>query len=498
MQIPVAVQDRIIAGAIREAQARAAAERTAWTPQDGPQASAYNSPADVIGYGGAAGGGKTDLLIGFAGTRHHRAIIFRREFPRLEGIEARSREVFNTTRDDRLHDHYNESLHRWELASGATVRFAAMQYEADKQNFQGRPYDFYGFDEGTEFSETQVRFVTAWNRTTRKGQRCRVVITFNPPMDDAGQWVVTYFAPWLEEGHKHPAADGELRWFAMIDGKEIECTTEPFEHKGEMITPRSRTFFHAGLADNPILAATGYGATIDALPEPLRSILKGNFALGRAANPFQVIPSAWVRAAQQRWADRVETEHGTQSALGCDISRGGDDQTVIAPLHGDWFGQLLKYPGAAVPDGPTAAGLIVAVITGTPAMGVDIIGYGSSAYDSLVGAGLSPQGINFAEGTSITDKSGRLRMRNVRAAAYWKFREALDPENDSTICLPPDTELLHDLCAPTWSLDRGSGKIVIEDKPDIKKRIGRSPDCADAVVLAWWAQQFNIADLIAW
>ena len=89
-------------------------------------------------------------------------------------------------------------------------------------------------------------------------------------------------------------------------------------------------------------------------------------------------------------------------------------------------------------------------------------------------------------------------MRNVRAAAYWKFREALDPENESTVCLPPDTELLHDLCAPTWSLDRGSGKIVIEDKPDIKKRIGRSPDCADAVVLAWWAQQFSTADLIAW
>ena len=140
-----------------------------WTPQVGPQTLAYNSEADVIGYGGEAGGGKTDLLLGLAGTRHHRAIIFRRgEFPRLEGTEARSREIYNAAGDDRARDRYNESLHRWELASGATVRFAAMQYEDDKGNYQGRPFDFYGFDEATEFSESQVRFVTAWNRTTRK------------------------------------------------------------------------------------------------------------------------------------------------------------------------------------------------------------------------------------------------------------------------------------------------------------------------------------------
>src|SRR3990167_10898502 len=177
----------------------------AWTPQPGPQALAYESQADITGYGGAAGGGKTALLIGLAGTRHTRAIIFRREFPRLEGIEARSREIFNAAGVERFRDHYNESLHRWELARGATIRFAAMQYEDDKQNFQGRPYDFYGFDEVSEFTETQMRFVTAWNRTTKRGQRCRVVLTFNPPMDEAAEWGIRYFAPRLERAPPPPA-----------------------------------------------------------------------------------------------------------------------------------------------------------------------------------------------------------------------------------------------------------------------------------------------------
>src|SRR5688572_18976865 len=75
----------------------------AWIPdpRNKPQCAAYESEADVIGYGGAAGGGKTDLLLGFAGTKHYRSIIFRRVFPLLEGIEARSREIFNSTNDER-------------------------------------------------------------------------------------------------------------------------------------------------------------------------------------------------------------------------------------------------------------------------------------------------------------------------------------------------------------------------------------------------------------
>jgi hypothetical protein len=473
-----------------------------WTPQEGPQTAAYNSDADVIGYGGEAGGGKTDLLLGVAGTKHTRSIIFRREFPRLEGIEARSREIFNAGGDARARDRYNETLHRWELASGATVRFAAMQYEADKQNFQGRPYDLHGFDEVTEFTESQFRFVTAWNRSTRPGQKCQVIMTFNPPLDETGAWVIKYFAPWIDSHHPHPAKDGEKRWFAMVDGKEAEVGPEPFEHDGETIVPKSRTFFHAGLKDNPILARTGYGSTIDALPEPLRSLLKGNFDAGHTANPFQVIPTEWVRAAQRRWADGEFSKHGRQSAIGSDVSRGGDDQTVLASLRGCWFDALLKYPGHAVPNGPTAAGLVIAALDGSVDVGVDIIGYGASCYDSLIGAGISALGVNFAEGTDWKDKSKKLRFRNVRAAAYWMFREALDPENKSEVCLPPDPELLADLCAPRWRLDPGSGKVVVEPKdeghkagwsgPTLKERLGRSPDCGDAVVIAWWTQYQSV------
>jgi len=57
--------------------------RRAWIPLPGRQQEAYDSPADELFFGGAAGPGKTQLLLGLAYTRHHRSVIFRREYTQL-------------------------------------------------------------------------------------------------------------------------------------------------------------------------------------------------------------------------------------------------------------------------------------------------------------------------------------------------------------------------------------------------------------------------------
>ncbi|MEG0176056.1 MAG: hypothetical protein RR721_21065, partial [Aeromonas sp.] len=67
-----------------------------WVPQDGPQLSAYNSPADIVFYGGSAGGGKTDLLLGLSLTSQEHSIIFRREAVQLVGIEERMAKIIGT------------------------------------------------------------------------------------------------------------------------------------------------------------------------------------------------------------------------------------------------------------------------------------------------------------------------------------------------------------------------------------------------------------------
>lgn len=454
-------------------------------PRNKPQVAAYESEADVIGYGGAAGGGKTDLLLGFAGTKHHRSIIFRRVFPLLEGIEARSREIFNSDMSAKGANRYNESLHRWEIKGGATIRLAAMQREDDKKNFQGRPFDFYGFDEGTEFTESQFRFVTGWNRTTRKGQKCRVLIVFNPPMDEAGEWVVRYFAAWLDPNHPNPAKDGELRWYGMVEGEEKEFpNADSIVVDGETIRPRSRTFFHAKLSDNVILQQTGYASIIDAMPEPIRSLLKGKFGAHKEVDPFQVIPTEWVRQAQKRWLEMERPAAATQiTAVGIDPSRGGQDKTALSKRYDNWFAEVKWWPGSIVKDGAIMAELARQEIGNVEPgyINIDVNGIGSSCYDHLKVLYQMVKPFNAGEGSKYRDRSGKLKMRNKRAEMYWRMRDALDPEFGDNIALPPGTELLADLCSAKYK-PTVSG-VLIEEKEEIKARIGRSPDIGEAVMM---------------
>lgn len=452
-------------------------------PKNKPQCAAYESEADVIGYGGAAGGGKTDLGLGFAGTKHRRAVIFRRVYPLLEGIEARGKEIFGTKG-------YNGSLHKWVLPTGATVQLAAMQYEKDKENYQGRPYDLYVFDETTEFTESQVRFVMGWNRSTYPNQKCRVLMPFNPPMDEASEWVVRFFAPWLDETYSGVRAkDGELRWFSMIDGVEKELTSgEEFEHNGETIKPKSRTFFHAKLSDNKILEQTGYGSQIDAMPEPIRSILKGKFGAYKTIDPFQIIPVAWVKAAQARWLERKKPDTPL-TAVGIDPSRGGNDKTGIAKRYDNWIDNVISYPGYVVTDGAVAAELARQAI-GEEKPGyinVDVNGIGSSVYDHAKVMWEEVKPFNGAEGSEYRDKSEKLKMRNKRAEMYWRMRDALDPNGGDDLALPPDPELLPDLCSARYNIT--SAGVLVEEKEKIKERIGRSPDIGEAVMMALFPKE---------
>ena len=463
-------------------------ELNAWRPLPGPQTLAFHSKADVLFYGGAAGGGKTDLLLGLAHTAHDVSIIFRREYPQLAGIETRAAEMF------RGRGRYNGQKNLWLLDGGQRIEFGACQLLGDEQKFQGRPHSLKCFDEITHFLEAQFRFLCGWLRSTNPGQRCRVVAAGNPPTDPDGEWVVQFFRPWLDESHPNPAIPGELRWFTTLDGKEVEVENgTPFWHtpKGggrELVTPMSRTFIPARVEDNPFLMNTNYRATLQALPEPLRSkMLSGDFQAGKEDNPYQTIPTAWVLLAQERWKARSKPDVA-MSAIGVDVARGGRDQTILAPRFGNWFAELLTFPGASTPNGPAVATLVLQHRTHLARVQVDVIGVGGSVVDHLapvIHGACVP--LNGAAGSEATDKSGQLGFRNKRAEMWWMLREALDPITGDDLALPPDRALLVDLCTPLWKLSAQG--IQIEAKEDIIRRIGRSPDKGDAVVYAHYIDQ---------
>lgn len=461
-------------------------DRQIWRPLAGPQTTAYHSTADEIFYGGAAGGGKTDLLIGLALTAHRRSIIFRREYPQLKAIVDRCAEIIGEE------GRFNVQSNTWRMRDGRLLELGAAQYEKDVRKYQGRPHDLKCFDELPNFTEFQYLFLSGWLRTTRPGQRTRIVAAGNPPTTAEGEWVIRRWGAWLDGQHPNPARPGELRWYARVDGKEIEVESgQTFQHGSETVTPKSRTFVPARLTDNPYLVANNYGATLQALPEPLRSqLLYGDFAIGLDDDPWQVIPTAWVRAAMAR--HQGQDAPPIPPVLGVDVARGGSDKTVISRRHGHWYAPLARYPGQSTPNATAAGQLVLQAMAPGCLVNVDVIGVGASVFDWLAErvepAFATVAAINVASTSTATDRSGLLRFANLRAEAYWRMREALDPEHGDGLALPEDSELLADLCAPRWEYTpRG---IKIEEKDAIHARIGRSPDAGDAAVLALIERRF--------
>ncbi|WP_161883944.1 terminase family protein [Deinococcus alpinitundrae] len=485
---------------------------TIWAPQPGPQLDAYFTEADICFYGGAAGGGKTDLALGLALTAHRRAVIFRRVYPQLKGIIERLKALTYGV------GKYNASEHVWRGTLGGkprVIELESIQHEDDKNNQQGRDRDLHIFDEVVHFSESQVRFVIGWNRTADEAQRTRVLLTGNPPTDPEGEWVIIFFAPWLDEAYRvvltdpltgevllgenglpvelGPAQPGELRWFVVdkegrdlpvISGRPLFVKGVTDQRTGQLmlVQPKSRTFIPARVTDNAYYMKTGYMATLQALPEPLRSqMLEGQFNLKTDDHPWQVIPTAWVEAAQARWTPQRPDE--PQSALGVDVAHGGKDKTVLSARYGAWFAEQIALPGTLTPDGDSVAALVMQYREDAAHVFVDATGVGASAYDSLKRLEKIPvTAVVNGAGSKSRDMSGALTFANVRAETYWRLREALDPKKGLDLALPPSRTLKADLCAARWKLTvRG---IQVELKEDISARIGRSPDEGDALVMA--------------
>lgn len=226
-----------------------------WKPQ--PRQELFlQSMADEALYGGAKGGGKTDALLAEACRQldHpiYEAAIFRREYPRLEEIIKRSHAWFKNSGT------WREDKKRWTFPSGARINFFHCENEKDKYNHQGKQYQFIGWDQIEEFTESIYDFVNAACRTTAPGLRCYIRATANPG-NIGHAWVKKRFISPL----KH---NGEMRWFRRIDDEYVEVP------KG---TPhaRSRAFVFANVYDNQILMRInpGYLSNLENLPTAYRN-----------------------------------------------------------------------------------------------------------------------------------------------------------------------------------------------------------------------------------
>ena len=175
---------------------------------------------------------------------------------------------------------------------------------------------------------------------------------------------------------------------------------------------------------------------------------------------------------------------------------------VLAPRHDGWFPHTIHTQGKDIPierAGSFCAGVVVSHRRDDALVTIDMGGgYGGPMYEHLHANGVEVKAYKGAEATTRRSQDGKLRFVNTRTAAYWLFREALDPgqPGGSTIALPPDQKLLADLTAPTF--EPTPNGIKAEPKDKVCERLGRSTDDGDAVVMSWFNGPRHSTNALEW
>jgi predicted phage terminase large subunit-like protein len=330
-------------------------------PQSGPQTKFFETTADIAIYGGAAYCGKTFALLldfaRFANDPQYRAVIFRRTSPQITNEGG----LFDTAGD--IYPPVGAipkiTTHEYEFPSGATIRFAHLQHEKTKFDWQGAQLDRLGYDELSHFTESQFFYLLSRVRSPH-GVATKIRAGTNP---DAESWVARFIEWWIgEDGYPDRDKAGVLRYFVRIDGEikwgdswqalaqqypDLVATVGDYSTK--LLQPLSVTFVPGTLFDNIIgvTADPTYLGKLQSLhPVERDRLLGGNWkvrymqGLVFSRQWFNVLPPelAPTSGLECRFWDIAATakELATSNhyyTAGTKMNRTGDRYTI---LHSVW------------------------------------------------------------------------------------------------------------------------------------------------------------------
>lgn len=287
-------------------------------PQAGPQTLFDQTDADIAILGGAAGGGKTWALlrepVRHVNNPRFGAVLFRRTYPQITnegGMWDESETMYGL-----IGAAARESSLEWTFPSGASVKFAHMQHEKDKESWKGAQIPLICFDQLEDFTESQFFYMLSRNRST-SGVRPYIRATCNP---DADSWLASFLSWWIDQETGFPIAAraGVLRWFVRVEGSiEWADTPEELVESFPDVIPKSVTFIPAKLEDNAVLEEIdpGYRANLMALPfvERMR-LLGGNWKVRAMAGlvfdraNFEIVNAVPAGCTEVRYWDKAGTK----------------------------------------------------------------------------------------------------------------------------------------------------------------------------------------------
>lgn len=201
-----------------------------------------------------------------------------------------------------------------------------------------------------------------------------------------------------------------------------------------------------------------------------------------------LIPRQWVEQAMERW--KAGGKSSEPLMLGVDVAGMGRDCTVYCERRGERVEQFIAHNSGGRAEHMQIAGRIISYLRGDGdgVVSIDTIGEGAGVYAAVLEQVRDQRRViscKFSEGATrggkdLTDVTGQYRFTNMRAYLFWAVRDWLDPKHGSTAELPPSKDLLEEISQITWGFT-SQGKVYIEPKEDIKKRLGRSTDTFDAL-----------------
>lgn len=301
-----------------------------WQSQPGPQTEAIVATwCPELFYGGAAGGGKSDYLLGdflqdvptYAAA--WQGIIFRRTYGELEALMSRAQELYPQTGAE-----WNEQKKTWKWPNGAAIKFRYLELVKHRTRYQGHAYTWIGWDELTQWAtDGAYKYLRGRLRSSHDVKTKRIRATANPG-GVGHHWVKSYFV--------NPARTG----FVPLKDKETGMT---------------RMFIPAKLSDNLILLKNdpGYegrlsGLGSEALVKAWRDgdwdIVEGAFFdcwshAKHVVAPFTV-PTEWIRFRSGDWGSASPFSFGWWAVVQDDY-RADDGRTLprgSIVRYREWYG----------------------------------------------------------------------------------------------------------------------------------------------------------------